>query len=73
MFAHACTDGDWAILCLHNLSAAGCEGLRVQLWDDSYGVAISMFEDRHDQDIDGRELRVDLTPYGFCWLRLRRR
>ena len=42
-------------------------------WDDCYGRAIYLFVRRDNQDIEGRELRVDLTAYGFCWLRLRRR
>ena len=73
VFAHACTDGDWAILILHNLSADQRPGVRVRLWDDEYGCAIYLFEHRENQSITGRELIVDLTGHGFCWLRLRRR
>ena len=73
IFAHACTDGDWAILVLHNLGAEARPGVRVQLWDEGYSSAIYLFEHRDNQLIDGRELQVDLTAYGFCWLRLRRR
>ncbi len=73
VFAHACTDGDWAILVLHNLGAEPRPGVRVQLWDDGYDVASYLFEEHDNQPIDGKELRVDLDGYGFCWLRLRRR
>ena len=73
VLAHACTDGDWAILILHNLSAELRPGVRVQLWDDGYDVASYLFAEHDNQLIEGKELRVDLDHYGFCWLRLRRR
>ncbi|MBE7158283.1 MAG: alpha-amylase family protein [Rhodospirillales bacterium] len=73
VFAHACTDGDWSILMLHNLGSEARPDVQVQLWDDAYDCAIYLFEDRDIWNIKGRELRVDLAPYGYCWLRLRRR
>ena len=74
VFAHACTDGDWAILALHNLGAEPRPDVRVTLWDDHYvSAALLLFKERDNLPIENRELRVDLAGYGYSWLRLRRK
>ena len=73
VFAHACTDGDWAILALHNLGAQPLPGVRVKIWDDRYDSASLLFDEHDNLPIEDCELRVDLEGYGYSWLRLRRK
>jgi maltose alpha-D-glucosyltransferase / alpha-amylase len=71
VFAHACLDDNWCILALHNLSDKELPNVRVQLWDDRYSSFMFLFEERDREKIAGRELSIDLPPYGYSWLRLR--
>lgn len=73
VFAHACIDGSWAILILHNLGAKSHRNVRVQLWDDLYDLAVHLFEEHDPMPINGPVLTVNLPGHSFAWLRLRRR
>jgi glycosidase len=70
LLAHRC---DWqgsTVVTVHNLSGSPV-GAELDLGDDVEGVD-DLLEVR-EHHVQGGRLRVDLDPYGYLWLRTRRR
>jgi maltose alpha-D-glucosyltransferase / alpha-amylase len=71
VFAHACEEGENAVMAVHNLSDEPVE-VNLKLWTDQFNHAVFLFGDIDSQKIKGKDLSMKLAGYGYDWLRLRR-
>jgi trehalose synthase len=69
LLAHRCDWQDSSVVTVHNLSASPVSA-ELDLGEDVERVE-DLLEHR-EHEVDGSRLSVELAPYGFLWLRMRR-
>lgn len=70
IFAHACEDeAGHAVLAVHNL-APKSETVNIRLWKNGFDHCVFLFEERPNERISQRALKLKLPPHGYSWLRL---
>jgi hypothetical protein len=69
LFAHRCDWQDSTVITVHNLSA---EPVRAQLDLGAEVRGVDDLLELRDHHVEGGRLSVDLSAYGYLWLRCRR-
>ena len=72
-FAHSCQDENGnAVIAAHNLTEAPIKVV-IKLWEKTFDHFIHLFDERPNEKIKNAGIGLELSGFGFSWLRLRQK
>ena len=73
IFAHSCQDENGnAVIAAHNLTEAPIKVV-IKLWEKTFDHFIHLFDERPNEKIKNAGIGLELSGFGFSWLRLRQK
>jgi hypothetical protein len=73
IFAHSCQDENRnAVVAAHNLTEAPIKVV-IKLWEKTFDHFIHLFDERPNEKIKNAGIGLELSGFGFSWLRLRQK
>jgi maltose alpha-D-glucosyltransferase/alpha-amylase len=73
VFAHSCQDENGnAVIAAHNLTETRTKVV-IKLWEKTFDHFIHLFDELPNEKIKNAEITLNLSPFGFSWIRLRQK
>jgi maltose alpha-D-glucosyltransferase / alpha-amylase len=73
VFAHSCQDENGnAVIAAHNLTETRTRVV-IKLWEKTFDHFIHLFDELPNEKIKTAQITLDLSPFGFSWIRLRQK